>query len=191
MTIQPYEFLADQHIVWLRVKRNKLESKLKRCYFIGFTKGTKAYRLWDPEKKSAFVSRDVVFDEEIMLHEKSKMEDKAQGGTSDSSTDSKSKEFEFSDNPNKHVVSNEDSDLDGDMQETTQEQQVQLRPLRLSDRVLVSPIRCDWDEDQASFALVTKVGDPSSYKKAIEADNSEKWAIAMERMMESLEKNQI
>ena len=48
-------------------KRNKLKSKSKRCYFISFTKKTKAYRLWDPEKKSAFVCRDVVFDEELML----------------------------------------------------------------------------------------------------------------------------
>ena len=58
-------------------ERNKLESKSKRCYFIGFTKKTKTYRLWDPEKKSFFVSRDVVFDEESMLKEKSKTEDKA------------------------------------------------------------------------------------------------------------------
>jgi len=53
-------------------KRNKLESKSKRCYFIGFTKGTNANRLWDPEKKSVFVSRDVVFDKKSMLQEKSK-----------------------------------------------------------------------------------------------------------------------
>jgi len=46
-------------------KRNKLESKLKRCYFIDFT------------KKSAFISRDVIFDEESMLQAKSKTEDNA------------------------------------------------------------------------------------------------------------------
>ena len=37
-------------------KRNKLESKSKRCYFIGFTKGTKVYRLYDQEKKSALLA---------------------------------------------------------------------------------------------------------------------------------------
>ena len=57
-------------------KENKLESKLKMCYFIDFTKGTKAYMHWDLEKKSAFVSRDVIFDEEFMLQENSKTEDK-------------------------------------------------------------------------------------------------------------------
>jgi len=46
------------------------EFKSKRCYFIGFTKGTKAYRLRDPKKKNAFVNIDVVFDEESILQEK-------------------------------------------------------------------------------------------------------------------------
>ena len=57
---------------------SKLESKSKKCIFIGFTKGVKGFRLWDPEKKSAFTSIDVVFDEDSMLREKSKTEDKAQ-----------------------------------------------------------------------------------------------------------------
>jgi len=48
-----------------------------------FHQGTKAYRLWDPEKKSAFISRDVVFDEDSILQAKSKMKDKAQGGALD------------------------------------------------------------------------------------------------------------
>ena len=65
-------------------KRNKLEFKFKKCIFIEFTKGVKGYRLWDPEKRSAFTSRDVIFDEDSMLREKSETEDKAQGGVSDS-----------------------------------------------------------------------------------------------------------
>ena len=60
-------------------KRNKLESKSKKCIFIGFTKGVKGFRLWDPEKKSTFTSRDMVFDEDSMLQEKSEMEDTGQG----------------------------------------------------------------------------------------------------------------
>ena len=111
-----YNLVASQ-------KRNKLESNSNKCYFIDFTKGTNTYRLWDPEKKSAFVSRDVAFDEESMLQEKLKTEDMAQGGASDSSADSLSKEFEFSDDPNKLVGSNEDSsDSDRDRQKATQEQ---------------------------------------------------------------------
>ena len=66
-------------------KRNKLESKYKKFIFIEFTKRVKGFRFWDPEKKSAFTSRDVVFDENSMLQEKLETEDKAQGEASDSS----------------------------------------------------------------------------------------------------------
>ena len=56
-----------------------------------------------------------------MLHAKSKTEDKAQGGASDSLADSQSKEFEFLYDPNKLVGSDENSsDSGGDRQEATQ-----------------------------------------------------------------------
>jgi len=101
-------------------KSDKLESWSKRCYFIDFTKGTKAYRLWDPEKNTVFVIRYVVFDENSMLQVKSKTENKAQGGASDSSTDSQREEFEFSDEPIKPVGLDEDSSIsNGDRQEAT------------------------------------------------------------------------
>ena len=67
---------------------------------------------------------------------------------------------------------------------------MQLRSLRSSERVLVSPTRYGWKEDQVSFVLVMEAGDLSSYKEAIEVDDSDKWAIAMEKEMESLERNQ-
>ena len=51
----------------------------------------------------------MVFDEESIFQEKSKTENKAQGEVLDSSTDSQSKEFDFSDDPNKTFGSDEDS----------------------------------------------------------------------------------
>ena len=74
-----------------RQKRNKLESKFKKCIFIRFTKVVKGFRLWDPENRSAFTSRDVVFDEESMLREKSEMKDKTQGGALDNLADTQEK----------------------------------------------------------------------------------------------------
>jgi len=46
-------------------KKNKLESKSKKCIFIGFTKGVKDFRLWDLESRSIFTSRDMVFDDNV------------------------------------------------------------------------------------------------------------------------------
>ena len=80
-----------------------------------FHQGNLAYRLWDPKKKSAFVSGDVIYDEDSMLQVKSKMEDKTHGEASDSSADSQKEELEFLDDPIKPVGSDENSSvLDGD-----------------------------------------------------------------------------
>jgi len=81
-----------------------------------------------------------VFDEDSMLREKSEMEDKAQGGASDSSAaDTQEKRIEFSDSPKRPEGSEDDSsDSDGDKQEATQEQP---RLLKWPVRVTVPPIR--------------------------------------------------
>lgn len=42
-------------------KRDKLDSKSKVCYFVGYA--INGYRLWDPERKTVFFSRDVLVDE--------------------------------------------------------------------------------------------------------------------------------
>jgi len=46
------------------------------------------------------------------------------------------------------------------------------------------PPRYNWEDDHVSLALVTEAGDPSSYREAIEADDSDKWITAMEQEME-------
>ena len=90
-------------------KRTKLEFKSKKCIFIGFTKGVKSFRLRDPKKRSAFTSRDVIFDEKLILQEKSETEDKAQGGAPNNSADTQEKGIEFSDSPKRHDESDKDS----------------------------------------------------------------------------------
>jgi len=108
-----------------------------------------------------------------MLQEKSKMENKAQGGALDSSADAQKIGVEFSDSPKRSEESEEDSsDSDGDDEEATQEQP---RLLRRSVRVKLPLTRYDWDDDHVSFALVTEIGEPDSYREAIKADDYGKW----------------
>ena len=157
----PYSLIDSQ-------KTNKLESKSKKCIFIGFNKGVKSFRLWDPKTKSSFTSRDVIFDKESMLQEKSETEDIAQGGASESSPDTQENEVEFSESPKRpEGLEKDSSDSDRDEQEATQEQ---LRPLRRSVRVTMPPTRYDWEDNYVSFAIVTKTGNPSSYREVIETD---------------------
>ena len=77
LTLRIFDCLA--YILVDSQEKNKLMFKSKKCIFIGLTKGVKSFRLWDPEKRSAFNSKDVIFDEESMLQEKSEKKNKAQG----------------------------------------------------------------------------------------------------------------
>ena len=88
------------------------------------------------------------------------------------------------------MVSEDSSVSDGDKNEATKEQQVQYRLLMRSDRVSGPSIKYSLGKDQLSFVLVIKAEDPSIHKKAIEADEGDKWAIAMEQEMKSLQRNQ-
>ena len=36
-------------------------------YFVGFVKGIKGYKFWDPIIKKAVISRDAVFDEQYLV----------------------------------------------------------------------------------------------------------------------------
>jgi len=67
---------------------------------------------------------------------------------------------------------------------------VQPRPLRLTVRVTVPQTRYGCDEDHVSFALVTKIREPDSYREVIEADDHGKWITTMEQEMEFLNRNQ-
>uniref|UniRef100_A0A2N9J0X3 CCHC-type domain-containing protein n=1 Tax=Fagus sylvatica TaxID=28930 RepID=A0A2N9J0X3_FAGSY len=42
------------------------EETSKKCIFLGFKKGVKGYKLWDPVAQKVVISRDVVFDEKSM-----------------------------------------------------------------------------------------------------------------------------
>jgi hypothetical protein len=48
-------------------EQSKLDPKSRQCVFLGYGKGVKDYRFWDPTTNNAVISRDMVFDENSML----------------------------------------------------------------------------------------------------------------------------
>ena len=53
--------LAHVHVP--KESRKKLDSKTQACIFLGIDSESKAYRLYDHQKRKVIISRDVVFDE--------------------------------------------------------------------------------------------------------------------------------
>lgn len=49
----------------LKPRHDKFAAKGRRCIFLGYPAGQKAYRLYDLDNHTVFVSRDVYFEEEI------------------------------------------------------------------------------------------------------------------------------
>lgn len=48
------------------VRRRKLDAKSIACVLLGVSEESKAYRLYDPVARKIVVSRDIVFEEDIL-----------------------------------------------------------------------------------------------------------------------------
>ncbi|KAG8504212.1 hypothetical protein CXB51_002567 [Gossypium anomalum] len=60
---------------YYHVKESKLDPRAKKSLFLGITGGVKGYRLWCPDTRKIFFSRDVIFDESTMLKYKDSQKD--------------------------------------------------------------------------------------------------------------------
>ncbi|KAL0289858.1 UNVERIFIED_CONTAM: hypothetical protein Sangu_2601500 [Sesamum angustifolium] len=43
--------------------------EVEQCIFLGYKKGVKGYKFWDPAARKIVISRDAVFDEQSMLQQ--------------------------------------------------------------------------------------------------------------------------
>lgn len=50
-------------------KRKKLDPKAIPCWLVGYGEETKGWRLWDPSSRKVILSRDVTFDEHLLIND--------------------------------------------------------------------------------------------------------------------------
>ena len=143
-------------------ERQKLDPKARKCIFLGYGTETKGYRLYDPERRRVFHSRDVLFNETCKpgLQEETQvklMEDQIE-------------------NP-LHV------ELDCVSEEIEQE----TPELRRSGRAQRPP---DHYGEWVTIAH-DEVKEPQTVKEALTSSSKGKWQKAMERELESLRENEV
>lgn len=154
-------------------ERGKLDSKSRKCLFVGYGQFSKGYRVYDIENKKTIISRDVIFDESNRLSvQKESCPDNSNyligvGSASPESVESDSEITEFVES---------DSELSD----------IEPEQLRRSDRVNKQPDRYgEWVYSCAVNA------DPASYEEAVKCLDKDKWIQAMNKEINSIAENKV
>ena len=155
----------------------KLDSRSRKCIFLGYADGVKGYRLWDPTDHKIIISRDVIF-----------AEDQLQGAENDSTREEsvETTEFQVDSNTEEKVSSEatpEQRDDDPGEAEETQ--------LRRSARETNPP---KWHSDfvienNVAYCLLTEDNEPSTFEEAINGPQVSQWTTVMKEAVEALHKN--
>src|SRR5436190_10643897 len=126
-------------------ERNKLKPKSLECIFLGFEKGVKGYRLWDPKNKKKALSKDTIFDERLRAREADK---------------EKVREKNYTEVPlsREEIFLEDHAEVEQAPEEQQVPEEVQTEPTSIAQsrpkRAIKPPQRLGWD-DKACYALVT------------------------------------
>ncbi|KAE8705298.1 Mitogen-activated protein kinase kinase kinase YODA [Hibiscus syriacus] len=149
-------------------ERSKLDAKSKECIFLGYKKGVKGFKFWDPVAKKIVISRDVVFDEQSMLQQK--------------------KDTTVVDFEQFPVEKPETSQPISGGSTTDDLQDYSLARDRVRRMNIKPPSRLGF-EDFVSFALIVSSDDQVNFHDAVTSPENDKWMVAMVEEMESLNHN--
>lgn len=167
-------------------ERSKLDPKSKGCTFIGYTKGVKGFKFWDPVSRKVVLSRDAVFDEQSMLKQSVLTELPQSDGSHSGSKVIPTEVQETQMQKGKAPCTSQEH---GDSQSENSDMQEYLLARDRGRRHIKPPERYGF-EDMASVALHISSGDPCNFQEAINSPEKEQWMGAMMEEMESLHKNQ-
>ncbi|KAG8474542.1 hypothetical protein CXB51_031315 [Gossypium anomalum] len=165
-------------LAYAHVDNGKLESRSITCVFLGYKASVKGYKLWCPENRKVVISRDVVFDETVMLPNLS---------LKDSSNKENQKQVEHQ--INTELTPQASTKIKNRVASSTQYSIAKNRtrreikpPKKYVEANLIAYVLNVAEDIDANREL-------SNYSEAISCEDSEKWMFAMQEEMESLHKN--
>lgn len=182
--------------------RQKLDARTTPCIFIGYGDEEFGYRLWDPKEKKIIRSRDVVFHESQTIDDIEKPTISQKKNVADQMPEATTEPFmrngatvpedipEVEDNeesddaeqgePQPHL-----SDVPGPPQGQDDGGSAQIIPeVRRSERGRIPSSRYP----ESEYLLLTEDGEPKNFHEAVSHKDKEKWFLAMQDKMESLQK---
>ena len=177
---------------YFHVRESKLDPRAKKAVFLGFNDGVKGFRLWCPDVRKVVVSRDVTFDEAVMVYQNKQTDSQVQTIESSKKVERMENIDEAPVDPESPTVDSDDTDTEDVIVEEeapTQESTQQDVPIatRKGKRKAPKPA---WLSDMVTYALpVTEEEIPSTYEEAVIHADSVEWRKAMDEEMKSLHKN--
>eukprot|EP00253_Pinus_taeda_P010841 PITA_10841 len=161
-----------------KADRKKLDPKAVRCIFVGYGIEFKAYKLFNPESRKTFASRDVVFHEQVQegkddigddCHIPLLLDESSEDEREQEQKEEKKEEQEEGDNASPVIA---------------EENKFEVSPLpRISCRKTQKPLKL---RDYALMSNVLNIIEPTNYK---EASQFKEWRAAMNEEIESILRN--
>jgi hypothetical protein len=166
-------FGCPVYVMYNSQERTKLDSKSRKCIFLGYADNVKGYRLWDPTARKVVISRDVVFVENELQSEQKN--DSTSKETAIVQMEEKSKESDSSEAEPVHEVQDEVND--GNVRRSTRQT---MKPTWHSDYVMAS---------HDAYCLLNEEGEPSTFPEALNSSDASQWMAAMHEEIEALHRN--
>ena len=162
-------------------ERQKLNPKVRKCILVGYGVNTKGYRLYDPNRERIIHCRDVTFNEaDTSIEKEFKLHEEHGIRTGDSRV-----MIDWTDQEPETTTEN----IEGDTDEVTHS--------RGGESTDTGPRRSSRERRQAEFygewvnSAVCDTPEPTTVKEALSGADKEKWKAAMDRQLQSIEKNEV
>lgn len=185
--------------------RKVWDPKAKPLVFVGYDSNSRKYRLYDPEKKSIIISRNVSFSEKEDMLPDQTQEDDDTTDTSDEAEDQETELEETESGESGNTTTEEDESVPVQRREkipvvvTTSDGEFEAEiPSQGQSRIRIPTKKYDLrdrtklkkpDRFQANVANVYDLNEPSTYTEAVESSDSHKWIEAMKNEMNSHKTN--